>query len=71
MDDCESEECKDLYTEVINDKEYEIILAASQDESEKNMQLINVLVTVELPEEAISHQVEGYVEYGQREETEE
>ena len=71
MDDCESEECKDLYTELINDKEYEIMLDVSQDESERNMQLINVLVTVELPEEDISHQVEGYVVYGQREEIEE
>lgn len=65
---CEPDNCSELYSIIINDKEYRVILIVSQENeeqrNEKQMQLINVLVKVELPDENINHQVEGYVTYG-------
>lgn len=60
---CEPENCQGLYNAIINDKEYSITLTVSQDDDEKRLKLINVLVDVELSEGNISHQVEGYVDY--------
>lgn len=53
--------CQNLYDVTINDNEYSITLRVNQDSDEEKLNLIDLLVTVELPGENIKHQVEGYV----------
>ncbi|GGA82064.1 type IV pilus modification PilV family protein [Ornithinibacillus halotolerans] len=62
-DNCEEAKC-DMYSTLLNDKNYLLILDVSQTTEEKAMGLLEVIVTIELPEENIRHKVEGYVNYG-------
>ncbi|WP_026906454.1 type IV pilus modification PilV family protein [Paucisalibacillus globulus] len=63
-DYCEPEHCNSLYSILLNDKEYRLTLYVNQSSEEKVMELVEVIVTIELPEENIRHKVEGYVSYG-------
>lgn len=62
-ENCAPENCQDLYTLTVNDQEYDVEIKVSQSTEEKALQLINVVVTVSLPERNINSTVEGYVNY--------
>ncbi|MBP3949660.1 prepilin-type N-terminal cleavage/methylation domain-containing protein [Bacillus suaedae] len=60
---CTNETCESFYQPLVNDRVYAVSITASQSTSEKTNHLINVHVTVTLPETPISSKVEGYVIY--------
>jgi len=62
---CSSEECKALYSILLNEKKYNIDVKASQNSEEGTSQLIRIIVTVKNINKKISYSVEGYVTYGQ------
>lgn len=66
--DCLTEECEALYELPVNDQKYDVEVKVSQSEEEKNLQLINVVVTVELAERNIQSTVEGYISHATFEE---
>lgn len=60
---CTDSDCERLFQPLINNKKYSVIVRASQDSKEKTLKLINVFVTVELPDTNIKSSVEGYISY--------
>ncbi|KZN96865.1 hypothetical protein AZI98_04600 [Aeribacillus pallidus] len=68
-DDCtnrsDSEQCRLLFSPLINNKTYEVQVTVSQTADEKKIRLLNVLVEVNLKNSKtpISSKVEGYVSY--------
>lgn len=51
----------DVFTLKVNDLDYDIEIIANQSPDEKNLNLVNVIVTVSQPTENLSSTVEGYV----------
>lgn len=58
---CIPENCENVYSFKLNGSEYDVRVKISQDNEEKRLNLINVLVTVEHFEKQINSTVEGYV----------
>lgn len=61
-EDCHTSEC-DLYLPVVNDQTYHVEITVSQTDEERDLKLLNVVVTVSLAERNIKSVVEGYVNY--------
>lgn len=65
-EDChtsETSECETLYLPVVNDQTYHVEITVSQTDEERDLKLLNVVVTVSLAERNIKSVVEGYVNY--------
>lgn len=62
-EDCRTSECETLYLPVVNDQTYHVEITVSQTNEERNLKLLNVVVTVSLAERNIKSVVEGYVNY--------
>lgn len=60
---CEPNHCEQLYEFFINDNVYEVEVKISQNANEKDLELINVVVTVEQIDKKVKSKVEGYVIY--------
>ena len=59
-ENCTARDCE-LFTMTVNDLSYEVEIEVSQDSAEKDLNLINVIVTVTQPEKKLSSKLEGYV----------
>lgn len=55
--------CETLYLPVVNDQTYHVEITVSQTDEERDLKLLNVVVTVSLAERNIKSVVEGYVNY--------
>lgn len=53
--------CSLLYQPIVNSVTYEVTIRFSQTKEHHQLNLINVLITVELPENKIKTEVEGYI----------
>lgn len=53
----------DRYEFIVNDILYDVEVKVSQNNDEQNLNLLNVVVTVEQPDKNINSKVEGYVIY--------
>ena len=62
-DNCTPENCSNVYLLRVNDTEYKVEIYLTQDEDERDLKLINVIVTISLEERNINSVVEGYVNY--------
>lgn len=64
-EDCRTNEneCETLYLPVVNDQTYHVEITVSQTDEERDLKLLNVVVTVSLAERNIKSVVEGYVNY--------
>jgi|SRR5690625_366986 len=58
---CEVENCSNLYSFKVNDNDYDVRVAVSQQEEEKLLNLINVVVYVQSQVKGEESMVEGYV----------
>lgn len=65
INNCALDDCNTLYLLHVNDQTYEVKLEVSQNSEEKNLQLINSVVTVKLVDQNrnIESTVEGYVSH--------
>lgn len=62
-DNCTPKKCSNVYLLEVNDTEYKVEIYLTQDEDERDLKLINVIVTISLEERNINSVVEGYVNY--------
>lgn len=62
-EDCHTSACETLYLPVVNDQTYHVEITVSQTDEERDLKLLNVVVTVSLAERNIKSVVEGYVNY--------
>ncbi|WLV24113.1 prepilin-type N-terminal cleavage/methylation domain-containing protein [Aciduricibacillus chroicocephali] len=58
---CTNDTCRSLYEPFVNDETYMLTVEASQTPREKELGLVNVLVTVQGKENRVTNQIEGYV----------
>lgn len=58
---CKPQNCRSLYLLTLNDKTYYTEITASQNASEKNSKLINIVVTIKDEAKKKVYSVEGYV----------
>lgn len=65
---CVPANCDDLFELTVNDQVYDIEIQISQQPDEKELELIDILVTVTLHERNIKSTVEGYINYATYEE---
>lgn len=62
-EDFHTSKCETLYLPVVNDQTYHVEITVSQTDEERDLKLLNVVVTVSLAERNIKSVVEGYVNY--------
>jgi len=58
---CQVENCEELYEFYVNDQTYDVTVQVSQNDEEKELDLINVFVTVQQANKNTKSSVEGYV----------